>query len=94
MHRVATLSNACELAPPTAELCLIAGMIISQTKGKPEKVRRLVTDMKDFVSAHAEMAHVIRLRGAEHDGEVLDAMNRASAWLDRIEPFLLMMARR
>lgn len=94
MQRVTKLAEAAQIAPPTPELCLIAGMIISLTAGKPAKVEKLAGDMRAFVAAHKEMSHVMRLRGAEHDAEVLDAMERASAWLDKIEPFLLMMSRR
>lgn len=94
VNRVATLAAAAEIAPPTPELCLIAGLIISQTAGKPAKVAKLVASMRAFVDAHREMHDVIRLRGAEHDASVLDAMDKAAAWLDRIEPFLLMMSRR
>lgn len=94
MQRVATLSAAAEIAPPTPELCLIAGMIIHMSAGKPAKVAKLVSGMRTFVDAHREMHAVIRLRGAEHDPEVLDAMDKAAAWLDRIEPFLTMMSKR
>lgn len=94
MQRVSSLSAAADIAPPTPELCLIAGLIISHTAGKPAKVAKLVSNMRAFVDAHREMSTVIRLRGAEHDAEVLEAMDKAAAWLDRIEPFLLLMARR
>lgn len=94
VQRVKALAGASEIAPPTPELCLIAGLIIAMTHGKPAKVRKLAGDMRSFVDAHRQMSTVVRLRGAEHDAEVLDAMDKAANWLDRIEPFLVMMAKR
>lgn len=81
-------------ADPSAELCLIAGLIIAQTKGKPAKVRALVSEMRAFVDAHREMSNVVRLRGAEYDREVQECMERAAIWLERMEPFLALMAKR
>jgi hypothetical protein len=81
-------------ADPSPELCLIAALIIVQTKGKPAKVERLVREMRAFVETHRQMSNIIRLRGAEYDRRVLIAMSEASAWLDRMEPFLSMMAKR
>lgn len=83
-----------DIAAPTPELCLIAGLIISQTAGKPAEITRLVKNMRAFVDAHRELGTVVRLRGAEYDRDVLDAMGKAAAWLERIEPFLLLMAKR
>lgn len=94
MQRVAELAAAASIAKPTAELCLIAGLIITMTAGKPKRVTKLVASMRTFVDAHRELGEVVRLRGAEYDADVLDSMAQAAGWLDRMEPFLLMMARR
>lgn len=89
------MSEASKVAPPSPELCLIAGLIMAQTKGKPKKVSEMVAGMRDFVDAHATMGQgIVRIRGAEYDAQVLDSMAKAAAWLERMEPFLLMMARR
>ena len=94
VERVRKLAEASEIAPPSPELCLIAGLIIAQTSGKPAKVEKLVASMRDFVDAHREVSNVMRLRGAEYDAAVLTSMEQAASWLTRLEPFLLMMARR
>lgn len=93
MKRIAMMAQA-DIAPPTPELCLIAGLIIAQTAGKPAEVTKLVGNVRSFVDAHREMGTVVRLRGAEYDEQVLDSMAKAAGWLERIEPFLLLMAKR
>lgn len=95
MERVTSMSAASKVAPPSPELCLIAGMIIAQTKGKPKKVTEMVDGMRSFVDAHASMGQgIVRIRGAEYDRAVLESMAQAAEWLERMEPFLLMMSRR
>lgn len=95
MERVSSMSAASVVAPPSPELCLLAGLIIAQTKGKPKKVTELVEGVRSFVDAHASMgSDIVRLRGAEYDGAVLESMAQAAEWLERMEPFLTMMARR
>lgn len=94
MERVATLAGAAAIAEPTPELCLIAGLIIHFTKGKPEEVEELVAGVRAFVDAQEKLGSVIRLRGAEYDATVLDSMAKAAGWLDRMEPFLIMMSKR
>lgn len=94
MQNVTKLADAAAVADPSPELVLIAALIVNLTKGNPKKVQRLCEDLRSFVDTHREMAGVIRLRGAEYDADVLRAMAQASAWLNKMEPFLLMMARR
>lgn len=94
MERVVQLAGAAEVAPPSPELCLIAGLIVSLTQGKPDKVAKLVGDMRAFVDAQRQLSTVVRLRGAEYDEEVLASMAQAASWLERMEPFLLLMAKR
>lgn len=94
MQRVAKLAEAASCAPPSPELCLIAGLVVSLTQGKPKEVTRLVTSMRRFTDAQREMASVVRIRGAEYDEDVLLAMGQATLWLERMEPFLLMMSKR
>lgn len=93
MERIALAASE-DIAAPSPELCLIAGLIVSMTKGKPKAVARLVEDMRDFVQAQKQLGDVVRLRGAEYDTQVIASMGQASAWLERLEPFLMMMARR
>lgn len=94
MKRVVELAAAAKIAEPTAELCLIAGLIISMTEGKPKQVAKLVTCMRSFVDTQKGLCSVVRLRGAEYDPAVLESMDKAAGWLERMEPFLLMMSRR
>lgn len=94
MHSVSKLAEAAPCAPPTPELCLIAALVVTLTEGKPKRVARLVSGMRRFADTHKEMADVIRIRGAEYDKDVLASMASAAAWIERMEPFLLMMARR
>lgn len=94
VDRVAALADAGDIAPPSPELCILAGLIITLCKNKPEKVGEIVHGVRDFVDAHQKLGAVIRLRGAEYDGDVLRSMAQAAAWLERIEPFLNMMVRR
>lgn len=94
MRSVTSMSEAAKIAAPSPELCLIAGLIIAQTRGKPKKVGEMVGAMRSFVDAQREMAGVVRIRGAEYDADVMESMAQAAAWLERMEPFLAMMARR
>lgn len=94
MERVKYLADAAQVAPPSPELCLIAGLIIAQTAGKPAKVEKLVRSMRSFVDAHREMHGVMRIRSAQYDADVLTNMEKAAGWLEHLEPFFLMMARR
>jgi hypothetical protein len=94
LQSVAKLAEASVVAPPSTELCLIAGVIIHLSSGKPKRVERMVKSMREFTDGHRNMASVIRIRGAEYDEQVLDSMEKAAAWLERMEPFLLMMAKR
>jgi hypothetical protein len=94
MERVARMADAASIAEPTPELCLIAGLIIHLTRGKPEEVAELVDGVRSFVDAQQQMAGIIRLRGAEYDGAVLSSMAKAAGWLERMEPFLIMMSKR
>lgn len=95
MKRVTSLSDSANIAAPSPELCLIAGLIIAQGRGKPKKIAAMVDGVRDFVDAHTAMGHnVMRIRGAEYDQQVLDSMSAAADWLERVEPFLMMMARR
>ena len=88
------LAGGEDIAAPSPELCLIAGLIVSLTKGKPKKVELLVSDVRDFVTSQKQLGEIVRLRGAEYDKQVIASMSQALAWLERLEPFLLLMARR
>jgi len=94
VQSVTKLAEASVIAPPSTELCLIAGVIIHLSHGKPKRVQRMVTAMREFTDTHRNMASVVRIRGAEYDEEVLKSMSAAALWLERMEPFLVMMARR
>lgn len=94
VQSVTRLSEAASCAPPSPELCLIAALVITMAAGKPKKVSALVASMRAFADGHREMAGVIRIRGGEYDEDVLSCMAQAAAWLERMEPFLVMMAKR
>lgn len=94
MERVKKLAEAAKIAPPSPELCLIAGLVVSLTAGKPKQVEKLVSSMRAFTDAQKTMGSVVRIRGSEYDEDVLRSMGQAAAWLERMEPFLLMMAKR
>lgn len=94
MQSVTSLARAAEFADPSPELVLIAALIVAHSRGRPKRVQRITAEMLAFAETHREMGGIMRLRGAEYDARVIASMAQAAAWLERIEPFLLMMARR
>ena len=94
MQSVTSLARAAEFADPSPELVLIAALIVAHSRGRPKRVQRITAEMLAFAETHRQMGGIMRLRGAEYDARVIASMAQAAAWLERIEPFLLMMASR
>ena len=77
---------------PSGELWLIAGLIVEMSRGKPDRVDRMLERMEAFVAGQADLAKVVRIRAPEQDLANQAAMLQALEWLRRVRPVLKLLA--